>query len=146
MPSQRSQEDETQTFVEREAYTFISTSAASKETRRRQSNAIAGTGTYPPRKNEPAWPRSWIGWFNNLLRTQNSTSFSNQSRLLNGTHYQPVIILTPDDSGYPIYNLDAKLGTQGGNTSIKFQCSASSDGQSRFQLISVEIRLFHLSG
>ena len=159
MPSTRPQENEIQTLVKAGTFEIppVVPTTAFKEIKRYQSNLndVLGTADPPPYskhspgKHDPTRPRNssrtFKKWLKNLRHSPNQSQGENAPRSLNGSRYQSVIILIPEGYEYPIYNLDAKLGEREGNTSIEFQCSACSDGQSYFRRISVEIQLFHLS-
>jgi len=81
-------------------------------------------------------------WGRNL--THSSDQSLGDSLSLKSSCHQSVIIFIPENEDYLIYNLDAKLGEWDGHTSIDFRCSASTDGESSFRDITLEIEFFRL--
>jgi hypothetical protein len=99
-----------------------------------------------PLDGSTARPHDMMERFKNWCR--NLTYFTNQSLqeslAPDRSYYESVIVFFPENKAYPIYNLDVKLGERDGHTSIEFRCSASTDGESSFREVTLEIGLFHL--
>ena len=84
-----------------------------------------------------------MGRLKNWRRNDLDQTLENE-HLLNRSRYESLIVFHPKNRLYPIYNLDAKLGERDGHSSIEFRCSASSDGESSFREITLEIGVLHL--